>query len=130
MQRRRKSPTRYTTSILRWCGGFWILPPAGSINALLQWAGLFGVVEVEAGFDTVEPCIHLRLHGLAPQIVAAQIVDVLPHLNYLARMIGLILDNARLPGLKLLQHLEYQFIGDGIGHARDCSTDGLTINIW
>lgn len=46
--------------------------------------------------------VHLYLHGFAPEIVAAQIVDVLPQLEELARVIRLRFDDARLPILKFL----------------------------
>jgi hypothetical protein len=36
----------------------------------------FGVVQIKPSFDPLKAQVHLDLHRLAPQVVAAQIVDV------------------------------------------------------
>jgi hypothetical protein len=42
----------------------------------IEVARSFGVVQIEPGFDPLKAQVHLDLHRLAPQVVAAQIVDV------------------------------------------------------
>jgi hypothetical protein len=85
---------------------------------------LFGVVKVEAGFDPLKPGVHLRLHRLAPQIVTAQIIDVLAHADQLAGMIGLRVDDTRLPPLKLFQDFVHQFKGYFFRHVPSLAQQG------
>jgi hypothetical protein len=46
-----------------------------------RWRELFSISEIEVRFDPLKPSIHLRLQGLAAQIIAAQRIDVLAYLD-------------------------------------------------
>ena len=50
------------------------VPHANFRNEVL--ARSFGVVQIKPGFDPLKVQVHLDLHRLAPQVVAAQIVNV------------------------------------------------------
>ena len=46
------------------------------------------IAQVKPGSDAFQADVHLRLDAFAAQVVAAQIIDILPHPDYLAGMIG------------------------------------------
>jgi hypothetical protein len=47
----------------------------------------FGVVQIKPGFDPLKAQVHLDLHRLAPQVVAAQIVDVFANVSGRAHLV-------------------------------------------
>jgi hypothetical protein len=48
----------------------------------------FGIVQIKPGFDPLKAQVHLDLHRLAPQVVAAQIVDVFANALFAAVFSG------------------------------------------
>ncbi len=61
------------------------------------------VGKIQASLNALQPVVHAELHRFQPQIVVAQIVDVLAYPDKLARMIGLYGLHLRNISLNLLQ---------------------------